>query len=160
MIIEKTLGNISDYPIGDRKIEAILIDRYDLNKPHQKLHTRQGEVFAVSLEHGCNLEPGAVLYADDKRIVYLELTEENCIVIKPRGNIQWARAAFNIGNMHHAAYLHEDCIVTAYDAVLESVIAKLDVPYFCEVRRLEGIRANVAQGEGHHHHHHHHEDEM
>lgn len=155
MIIEKTLGNINEKNIVDKDRVPVLVDHHDLTKPHQKLKTQTGEVFAISLDYGCYLEQGSILYEDDSRVVYVELMPEKCIVVKPEGNIQWARAAFNIGNMHQGAYVHEDCIVVAYDAVLESVIKKLGINYTCEVRKLDGIRANVAQGETHSHNHHH-----
>lgn len=155
MIIEKTEGNINSTDLNGRRHEKIFLDHYDLTKPHQKLKTESGETFAVSLDHGQMLEDGSIIYQDEERVVSIELLPEKCLIIRPEGNIQWARAAFNIGNMHQAAYIHEDCILVAYDAILESVVKKLDVKYDCQVCRLEGIRANVSQEAGHSHSHDH-----
>lgn len=162
MIIENVLGNINEIELKGRKKEKILMDHYDLTKTHQKVKTETGEVFAISLEPGQFLEAGTAIFADDDRVIYIELLPEKCLVVRPKGNVQWARAAFNIGNMHQAAYIQEDCIVVAYDEILESVVHKLGVDCKCEEREISGIRANVSRGESQHHHshhdHHHHED--
>lgn len=153
MIIERISGNISDRKSENKRIDPVYMDHYDLTKPHQKVKSKSGEIIAISLEHGESLAPGAILYEDDDRIVAIELLAEDVLKIIPQGNIEWARAAFNIGNMHQAAYVHEDYILVAYDAILESIINKLGVK--CERLEcsLDGIRANVAQTDSHSHSH-------
>lgn len=154
MIVERIVGNINDRKGGNKRIESVYMDHYDLTKPHQKVKSETGEVIAISLEQGENLAPGSILYEDETRIVAIELLPEDVLKIIPKGNIEWARAAFNIGNMHQAAYVHEEYILVAYDAILESIINKLGVK--CERLEcsLEGIRTNVAQTDSHHHHNH------
>lgn len=154
MIVERIVGNINDRKSGNKKIEPVYMDHYDLTKPHQKVKSETGEVIAISLEQGENLAPGSILYEDEERIVAVELLPEDVLKITPKGNIEWARAAFNIGNMHQAAYIHEDCILTPYDVILEGIINKLGVS--CERLQcsLDGIRANAAQTDSHHHHSH------
>ena len=156
MIIEKVLGNITEYETGGRASEKIVMDREQLAKPHQKVKSETGEVYAISLEHGEGLKAGDVVFADEKRVVFIELMPEDALVIYPEGQLQWARAAYNIGNMHQGAYIKEDCIVSPYDAILEGLMGKLGVRCERAMCRLDGVRANAAQGHHHHHHSDHH----
>jgi len=153
MIIEKILGKVQDFDLTDLTVDKVLLDHYDMAKPHQKLKTEKGEKIAVSLPHGENMFAGAVLFRDDEKLIYVDLLPEKVLVIRPSGNMQWAKAAFNIGNMHHAAYLHEDCIVVPYDAIIENLIKGIDVDCETCMRKLDGQRAGHVVG-GHSHHHH------
>ena len=157
MIIESILGNIKEYAVGDRRLEKVVLDRDGLSKPHQKLKTQSGETFGLSLPHGTALSPGDVIFADEDRVIAVELAPEDALVIRPAGQMQWARAAYNIGNMHQRAFIQEDCIITPYDAILQSIMQKLHVPCERMVCPINGVRANVSQSEGHHHHHDHHD---
>lgn len=152
MVIEAIEGNIKDYPIGSRIVEKITLGRDRLSQTHQKIATDSGEVFALSLRRGSVLEEGDVLYADEKRIVAVKLASEDALLIRPLGKVQWARAAYNIGNMHHSAFIQEEQIVTPYDAILEAVMRKLKVA--CERKNcpIDGIRAGISHRNDHHHH--------
>ncbi len=167
MIIEKVLGTITDFDTDNLKIDRVMLDHYDMSKPHQRLKSESGEKIAVSLPYGENLFCGAVLYKDDEKIIYVDLLPEDTLVIRPEGNLQWAKTAFNIGNMHHPAYLHEDCIVIPYDYIIENLIKGIGVPYERCERQLNGIKANHVVGghshshdhsHGHHHSHDHDHD--
>ena len=157
MIIENVLGNIKNFPTEGKTVDKVILDRERLSKPHQKVRTESGEAFGLSLPHGCVLQSGDVIYADDDRVVAIELEPEDALIIRPEGQMQWARAAYNIGNMHQTAFIQDDCIVTPYDTILESIMQKLDVTTERGNCPIDGMRANVSQHEGHHHHHHDHE---
>ncbi|MGN0703155.1 MAG: urease accessory protein UreE [Lentihominibacter sp.] len=163
MIIEKVIGKIEDFDVEDLSIDRVMLDHYDMDKPHQKLRSESGETVAVSLPHGEKLFGGAVLYKDDNKMIAVDLVEEDAIEIRPSGNLQWAKAAYNIGNMHQQAYLNDDCIVVPYDAVLENMLKGIGVEYIRCRRKLTGEKANhVVGSHGHSHghpHHHTHEYE-
>lgn len=164
MIVEKILGRIEDYKAEDLKTDWVMLDHFDLGKPHQKLKSEGGETVAVSLPHGEHLFCGAVLYKDEEKIIAVDLIPEDALEIRPEGNLQWAKAAFNIGNMHHPAYLHEDCIVIPYDPILDNLLKGIGVKYERCRRKLTGQKANHVVGghshsHDHGHHHHHHEQE-
>lgn len=152
MIIEKTAGNINEKNIGDRRVEEILLRREDLARTHQKLKTSDGGVFALSLPRGEHLHPGDILFEDEERIVCLGLAEEDVLVIRPRDRTQWARAAYNIGNMHQSAYIREEDILVPFDGILASVMDRLEIPWEKLRCPLEGVRAGVEQSPPHHHH--------
>lgn len=155
MIVEKILGTVRDFESEHLKTDKVLLDHYDMEKPHQKLKTENGTVVALSLEHGEHLFCGAVLYRDDERLIAVDLLPEDALEIHPKTHMEWAKIAFNIGNMHHPAYLNENCIVTPYDTVLETMLKKAGADCRRCERKLTGERANYGAG-GHHHHHHSH----
>ena len=37
MIIEKVIGKIEDFDVEDLSIDRVMLDHYDMDKPHQKL---------------------------------------------------------------------------------------------------------------------------
>lgn len=154
MIVEKVIGKLEEFDQGKRRLDKVLLDHDNMSKPHQKLKSEAGETVAVSLPHGEHLFCGAVLYEDSEKIIAVDLVPEDVLEIRPKGNLQWAKTAFNIGNMHHPAYLHEDCIVIPYDGIVENLLKGIGVPYTRCVRKLDGERANHVVG-GHSHGHHH-----
>lgn len=158
MIVEKILANINERQTNGKIIDCVFMDSHDLTKPHQKVKSESGQVIAISLEHGENLTQGSILYEDEERIIAIDLLPEDVLKIMPEGNIEWSRAAFNIGNMHQAAYIHEDCILVAYNDIIESMIKKLDINYERLNCKLNGIRANVSQKDSLHHHGGHHRE--
>lgn len=157
IIIEKLLGRAEDFNIEELEVDKVMLDCHDMAKPHQKLKTGNGEMIAVSLEHGENMFCGAVLYKDDKKIIVVDLMPEDALEIYPKGNLQWAKTAFNIGNMHHPAYLSDDHIIIPYDPVLESILKGIDVEYVRCMKQLTGEKAGIVVG-GHTHRHTHHHD--
>lgn len=157
MIIETVLGNIDDFDMTGLKVEKVTLDHHDMAKPHQRLTTDSGEKIAVSLQHGEHLFNGAVLYRDDEKIIAVDMKPEDVLEIRPEGNRQWAKTAFNIGNMHHPAYIYDDRIVIPYDAILENLLNSIGVAFTRCERKLDGEKAAHVVG-GHHHHHHHDDD--
>lgn len=167
MIIEKIVGKVQDFEKENLKTDRVILDHYDMGKPHQKLVSESGEKIAVSLPHGENLFCGAVLYKDDEKIIAVDLKPEDALEIRPDGNRQWAKTAFNIGNMHHPAYIYDDCIVIPYDVIIENLLKAIGVAYRRCERKLDGEKANHVVGghdhhhshdHGHHHHHHHNQE--
>jgi len=154
MIAEKVLGNLNVIEAGSRMIDRVRLTHDEIMKPHQKVTSEGGKVIGISLPEGERLHNGDILYMDDAEIVAIELKEEEVFEIRPKNNIEWARAAFNIGNMHQKAYLYSDCIRVPYDYVLERMIESLGVEYSREIQKLDGIPANISAAGGHHHHGH------
>ncbi|MEG0829853.1 MAG: urease accessory protein UreE [Anaerovoracaceae bacterium] len=152
MVVEKIIGKIEDFPIDKLEVERVVLDHYGLAKPHQKITSTSGEVIAISLPHGEALFYGAVLYADNNKIIVVDLEVEDVIEIRPRTTMEWAGVAYNIGNMHSSAYFTKDTILIPYDASLDGVVKKLGVEYKRDQKKLAGLKANTFYG-GHHHHH-------
>ena len=159
MIVEKIIGDARDFQGEDLKIDKVYLDDLGMGKPHQKLTAESGEKIAISLDHGEHLFCGAVLYKDSERMIVVDMLPEDVLEIRPEGNRQWAKTAFNIGNMHHPAYLYDDCIRIPYDGILENLMKSIGVAYTRCERKLDGEKAAQTVGNHQHHHHHHHHNE-
>ncbi len=155
IIVERILGKLSDMEFDQLKTEWVILDHEAMSRPHQKLTTEEGTSLAVSLPHGQHMHPMDVLYKDEDKIIVVDLAEEDALEIRPSGNRQWAKAAFNIGNMHHPAYIHDDCIVVPYSAAIEKIIEGIGVGYKRCDRKLDGERASHSTGHHSHSHDHH-----
>lgn len=154
MLVEKIIGHLEDFSLDELKIDKVLLAHYELIKPHQKLKSQGGMELAVSLPHGVQLFCGAVLYRDEKKLVVVDLIPEDVLEIRPKGNLEWGKVAFNIGNMHQPAYLFDDCILIPYDGIMERLIKNLGAEYKRTNRKLNGIRANVTLQSNEHNHSH------
>lgn len=152
MIVEQIIGRLEETDIGNRELDLVMLDHSGLLRPHQKVKTQHGKTIAVSLPMGEHLFKGAVLYANDTELIAVDLMEEDVFEIKPRGNLEWARVAFNIGNMHQAAYVSEEDICIPFDPVMEKMLQTLHVEYCRKTRKMDGIRANAGNAAGDHHH--------
>jgi urease accessory protein len=154
IIIDKVLGHLSELHVGNRQLDPVLLQHEQLEKPHQKVTSKGGFSMGISLETGHKLFGGAVLWVDDESVVFVELLEEDLLEVRPSGNLEWARVAFNIGNLHHPAYLYDEAIRIPYDEGLERMLIRLGVPYTRKVAKLDGIRANAPADHSHSHHNH------
>ena len=144
MLIEKILGRAEDFDLSPLTADKVLFSHETLQKGHQRVKTEAGRELRISLEHGTAMFCGAVLYKDDGLVILADMHPEDVIVIKPRNNMEWGKAAFNIGNMHSPAYLYEDCILTPYDETLKRLTEALDIPWERCMRKLDGQRAGVS----------------
>ena len=147
MVIEKIVRKLSDISFNEmqgREIDIVQLDHFDIAKPHQKLKSKGGRTFGLSLEQGETLMPGDVVFEDNGIIVVIEMIEEDVLEITPVNNLEWGRAAFNIGNMHQSAYVYNDCIRIPYDYIMESLLTNLGVRIERKMAKLDGIKANVT----------------
>jgi len=144
MMIEKILGRAEDFDLSSLTVDLVLFGHESLQKGHQRVKTESGRELLISLEHGTALFCGAVLYKDDELAIVADMHPEDVIEFRPRNNMEWAKAAFNIGNMHNPAYIYEDCILTPYDETLVRLASALDVPWERCMRKLDGLRAGVT----------------
>lgn len=151
IIVDRILGILPEVHLESLELDPVPMDHSQLQKPHQKAVSRGGRVLGISLDKGEQLYPLAVLFVDDQVVVFVEQAEEDLLELRPANALDWARAAYNIGNMHQPAYLAEDCIRVPYDPVLPRMLDQLGIPWTRRTAKLEGFRANAAYGHTHSH---------
>lgn len=161
MLIEKILGGIQEFNLMGKpgKKALVLLDHYEMMRPHQRICTTEGEHLSISLPKGEQLYSGAVLFADEERIIVVELKEEDILEVYPQGEEQWGKAGFNIGNMHQICYFTENSILLPYDPVIERLLQSMELSYERKSKKLEGKRPNVSAHSHHHPHNHNHTHE-
>jgi urease accessory protein len=151
IIISKVIGHYQSGDASDRILDPVLMTHDQLLKPHQRVRSTGGRELGISLDEQEKLFNGAVLWQDDEVVVAVSLVEEDVLEIRPFGNEEWAKVAFNIGNMHHAAYLYPTYIRIPYDFIVARMLLQLGVPVDRKMAKLDGERANAPAGHGHAH---------
>jgi urease accessory protein len=164
IIVEKIVGR---YHIGDlagQTLDPVVMTHDQLLKPHQKVISVGGHTLGISLEGQERLFNGAILWQDETMIIAVILKEEDVLEVRPFSNEEWAKVAFNIGNLHHSAYLYPTFIRIPYDPIVEQMLRNIGAPMERKMARLDGERANAAASHGHSHdddlddNHNHHQD--
>lgn len=151
IIVSKIIGHYHGGDPDGRRLDPVLMTHDQLLKPHQKVRTEAGREIGISLDDQEQLFDGAVLWEDHNVIVAINLVEEDVLEVRPFGNEEWAKIAFNIGNMHHAAYLYPTFIRIPYDSIIERMLENLGAPVVRKMARLDGERANAPAGHIHTH---------
>ncbi|MCI8648237.1 MAG: urease accessory protein UreE [Firmicutes bacterium] len=155
MIIEQIQGNLRNMELEGCSVDYVILSADELQKHHQKLRTASGESIKLSLEEGQTLKCGDILKQEKGRIIAVDLKEEKVFELRPKSKREWAKAAFNIGNMHQKLYLYDEYLRVPYDPVLERLMELLGIEYTVKTEKLDGILANVKTGHSAHHSHHH-----
>ena len=159
MLIEQIVGNCAGKSCGDVQMDRVVMSREDMKKTHQKVVSEKGVELAISLEPDAEIKPKDILFHSAEGCIVVELEQEDALVIFPKGCMQWGKVAYNIGNMHKAAYLTEEAILVPYDHILESILQKIGVEFRREERQLVGEGAAVKSGRHSHGHAHTHTHE-
>lgn len=155
MVIEKVIANIKHTDIGEKRIDNVWVTHEDMLKTHQKLISEAGRVLKISLDDGQRLSNGDILFEDDESVSVLNLKAEKIFEIKPKSTEEWAKVAFNIGNMHQKLYIFDDKLCVPYDIVLERIMKALKVEWCITEGTLDGLLANISAGNSHSHNHEH-----
>lgn len=156
MLIKQVLGNIKDRPSSDKNTDRLILSHEDIERGHQRVTSKAGRDLRISLDRGESLSCGDILYEDQDILIIVDMPQEKVFELRPKTNLEWARAAYNIGNMHQKAYLYSDCMRVPYDYVIEKMIESLQVDFSIKDEKLDGSIANVkAQSAGHSHEHKH-----
>lgn len=153
IIVEKILGRRHPDDGMDGQTDPVAMTHDQLQKNHQLAISRDGRRLGISLDENEKLFDGAILWQDGPVTVAVVLQEEDVLEVRPFGNEEWARVAFNIGNMHHAAYLYPTYIRIPYDPIVERMLESLGTPVIRKMAKLDGERANAPAGHSHGHSH-------
>lgn len=142
-IIDHIEMNINEEKIKGRELIPVVLEHEEVQKKYQKFVLPDGVELTVSLKPEIVLKNGDILYQDKKRIIYIDLIMEKVLRIRPRNSFEWARAAYNIGNMHQKAYLKEDNIYVPHDSNIEKLIESIGIPFEITHEKLEGIPVDI-----------------
>ena len=127
MIKDDTLGNLSDFPVGRRRLERIPIDSDDCAKRLLRLSTSIGEI-GLRFTGARRLHDGDVIHADDRVVIAVQVLPDDVLVGHP-GTIAAALALGHaLGNRHLPVQIDGGEVVVRYDPLLPALFAEHDVP--------------------------------
>lgn len=153
MIVDKVIGNIKLKECGNKNIDTVDVEWYEVNKRILKKDSRAGREIGIRLAEVKKLEDGDILYEDDKDIIAVNIPECEVITIRPLNMMDMGRICYEIGNQHVPIFLTEESIRIPYEKPLMELLDKKGFKPKKEVGKL--INGIDVEGHSHHHHHEH-----
>jgi urease accessory protein len=133
MVLVAPLGNLSDFHVGERRVEHVAIHSDDCAKRLLRLTTSAGDV-GVRFAGERRLRDGDVVYADGERVIAVEVEPDDVLVGRPATIAGALALAHALGNRHLPVQIDGDEIVVRYDPLLPGVFAECEVPFAREER--------------------------
>lgn len=165
MILTHVCGTLADAPYAGKKVDPLQLDYADAQKRLLRRMTREGRDIALRLSPEAQLrglQDGDVLLEEGDTVVAVEILPVMALVAKPEGAVEIARFCYEVGNRHAPLYeldgSSSGCLSLAvlYDAAMEDLFRKLQVPYEKQAVKLEErCRLKLLSGTHHHAHAHH-----
>jgi urease accessory protein len=139
MLVEQTLGNLSDDPsIKPERIDWLDLTWLQCAARALRLRTRGRREVRILLRLGIALHHGDVLSREADSMIAVNVLPCDVLVAAPRDTTQSAALAFELGNLHASMELTETGqIITPADGPVEAIFQKLDVAYSTEMRRFD-----------------------
>lgn len=166
MIITAIAGRLADMKGAFAHVDALPLSADQRQRPHMRLSTPAGRDIAISLDRGCTLEDGDVLYIDGDTAIVVEAAPEDLIEILPLSAREWGTAAYQLGNLHREVRFLDRSMLTPWDATSAEVLSGMKVRFERVRRGFVGERfgaytghlhdQQLAHGGGHGHGHHDH----
>ena len=161
MIVNKILGNIRDYEAGERTVDPVWLEWYELEKKLLRKTSEAGEEVGIRLEDGSHahgsgaeghshsrpMEDGDILYADDSRVIVVRLLPCEVTVIPVHTMKEMGRLCFELGNRHLSLSIGDSQVTVPYDEPTFRYLEKLGF----HPRKQEGTLDHVTLCRGHSH---------
>lgn len=156
MLIEKTIGNIKDFP--DKEIEYVEIDWHECHKRILKKHLSNGEDLGMKFSDAdaqIGLKEGDVLAVIDNRVIAVSIAPSEALVIEVPTDDLIPKVCYEIGN-RHAPFFRGDKpteFYTPYEMPIKVMLEKLGVKVDVGMVKLTHDRAISAAVNTHGHSH-------
>jgi urease accessory protein len=116
MLIEKIVGNSDDIEIGNRAIDLLQIEWFEITKRVQRRKSNNGTDIAIRfLKEGQCLKQNDILFMDDEVVVMVDILPCDAITIKPKSMSEMGRVCYEIGNKHLPIFMENDLILLPYE---------------------------------------------
>ncbi|MDB5171276.1 MAG: urease accessory protein UreE [Phycisphaerales bacterium] len=162
MWCEKILRNAANEDPAQwagRDVDVVEI-AWDECRPVLKKRSRGGEEVRLLLPVNQTLRHGDVLWEDDRRVLMIEVTPCEVIVVRPASSREAAAIALELGNLHVPTQITETEIIFIEEKSAAEVLEKWKATFAREKRRfaptpviaMPGVRAagnfKVIRGNG------------
>lgn len=144
ILVEKKMESPGDLEGLER--DTVTLDWEGRRRSRQRVVTGRGLEMVLAFPTGTLLDPGDLLYADERRYVAVEAALEEVLCVCPRDSRESALLAYEIGNRHMPLSIRGDCLLTPYDRLLEESLRKQGVPNRRERAPFEPVRKGHDHG--------------
>lgn len=155
MLVEKVLGNISDYR-GTKEIQKVPLEWFELEKKRMTKEASDGTVLGIAVEMG--LRDGDILAETAEKLYVADVIPAKVLEISVSTMQQMGRACFELGNRHLSLQINENSILAAYDKPTFEYMEHLGFTVRAVEKKFTGFilcraHAHTREGaqQGHHH---------
>jgi urease accessory protein len=116
MIINQVAGNLKHFDMGNRAIDTLSLEWFETTKRIQRKKTDKGTDVAIKfLKEGQRLHQDDVLYADEEKIVVVDIVPCDAIVVKPESLLEMGSVCYEIGNKHLPVFIQNDEVLMPFE---------------------------------------------
>lgn len=133
--IDALLGNLHDFPVGERIVERLPVASSAMTRRLLRLASSIGDLGLIL--DGVRVRDGDVLVADATRVIAVEVLPDDVLVAYPDSIAQAVEIAHALGNRHIPVIREGDAIVVGYAAPLEELFERGGVRYERAARVME-----------------------
>lgn len=156
MLIEKTIGNIKDFP--DKEVEYISIDWHECHKRILKKKLASGEDIGIKLSDAdaqIGLREGDVIAVIDNKAIAITIAPSEALILKVPSTDLIPKVCYEIGNRHAPFFRGDEPteFYTPYEMPIKVMLEKLGVTVDVGMVKLTHDRAISAAVNTHGHSH-------
>lgn len=151
MLVEKVLGNIKDFPVGNRKTDKVFVEWYELDKKLLRKTSETGVEVGIRLaadSHG-HLHEGDVLYEDGENVLIVDILPCELTTVEVHSMQEMGRLCFELGNRHLSLSIGETKVSVPFDEPTFAYLEKLGFAPKKEEAKFSHFTVCHAHGHSH-----------
>jgi urease accessory protein len=151
MVIQQKQGNINGVDKGNKNIDWLSLQWFEINKRILHKKTKAGtEISLKFLKENAILTEGDILFEDEETIIAVEVIPCDCIVIKPASMFDMASVCYEIGNRHLPLFFKNDELLVPFENPLYCLLQAHGFEVIKEERKLlHPLKTTISpHGEG------------
>jgi urease accessory protein len=116
MLIEEIVGQKKELDLGNRKIETLPIEWFELSKRIQRKKTDAGTDVAIRfLKQGQRLSQDDVVYMDSNTAIVVDVLPCDAIQVTPKSMFDMGVVCYEIGNKHLPIFIQDDLVLMPFE---------------------------------------------
>ena len=137
ILVKEKLGNIYTAFSLNCEIDILPVEWYEKRKRILHKQTKNGgQVSLKFLNKNPDLADGDILYADEKKIIAVEIQPCKCIIISLENSLKAASISYEIGNRHLSLFYEVNDLLLPYDVQMHNLLQALGYIIKIEERKL------------------------
>lgn len=150
-VVASVLGNVAELDPLIETVDQLELTAEERERAHLRARSTGNRELIISLPRGEELHDGDVVHIEGGVAIVVVAAAEDLLEVRPRTTSEWARAAYQLGNLHRPARFLPDAILTPYDRSSEEALRALGVPARQTTCGFVGERCGALMDHGHRH---------
>ncbi|TYB76141.1 urease accessory protein UreE [Bizionia saleffrena] len=150
MLCKEVIGNIKTYSVGNKTIDTLSLEWFEMTKRIMRKKTEGGREVAIKfLKEGQRLHQGDIVLEDDNNVVIVDVLPCDSIQVTPRNIVEMGTVCYEIGNKHLPIFIQDEKVLVPYEKPLERLLEVTG--YIVEKKHcqlLNMLKANIGHAHG------------